>query len=135
MRKLLIILSLALVLTGCQRPDMSTVKCSEELFGGSFSYEDVPAYSGEPYVELNGGVPYFTKDEITAALTALDENAKYGLILRSKGIVAGENGEWIHFDYVPGESEVRTASSDVTGKIVVIGSEVKKDAVKALFGI
>jgi hypothetical protein len=48
---------------------------------------------------------------------------------------AGENGEWIHFDYVPGESEVRTGSSDVTGKIVVIGSEVKKDAVKALFGI
>ena len=78
---------------------------------------------------------HFTKDEITAALTALDENAKYGLILRSKGIVAGENGEWIHFDYVPGESEVRTGSSDVTGKIVVIGSEVKKDAVKALFGI
>ncbi len=78
---------------------------------------------------------HFTKDEITAALTALDENAKYGLILRSKGIVAGENGEWIHFDYVPGESEVRTGSSDVTGKIVVIGSGVKKDAVKTLFGI
>ena len=78
---------------------------------------------------------HFTKDEITAALASLDENAKYGMILRSKGIVAGENGEWIHFDYVPGESEVRTGSSDVTGKIVVIGSEVKKDAVKALFGI
>ncbi len=78
---------------------------------------------------------HFTKDEIKAALDSLDENAKYGMILRSKGIVAGENGEWIHFDYVPGESEVRTGSSDVTGKIVVIGSEVKKDAVKELFGI
>ena len=77
----------------------------------------------------------FTQDEIKAALEALDENAKYGMILRSKGIVAGENGEWIHFDYVPGESDVRTGASDVTGKIVVIGSGVKKDAVKALFGI
>ena len=57
------------------------------------------------------------------------------MILRSKGIVAGENGEWIHFDYVPGESDVRTGASDVTGKIVVIGSKVNKDAVKELFGI
>ena len=78
---------------------------------------------------------HFTKDEITAALASLDENAKYGLILRSKGIVAGENGEWIHFDYVPGESDVRIGASDVTGKIVVIGSGIKKDAVKELFGI
>ena len=77
----------------------------------------------------------FTQDEIKAALEALDENSKYGMILRSKGIVAGENGEWIHFDYVPGESDVRTGASDVTGKIVVIGSKVNKDAVKGLFGI
>ena len=78
---------------------------------------------------------HFTADEIKAALDALDENAKYGMILRSKGIVAGSNGEWIHFDYVPGESDVRTGASDVTGKIVVIGSGVNKDAVKTLFGI
>ena len=78
---------------------------------------------------------HFTQDEIKAALASLDENAKYGMILRSKGIVAGENGEWIHFDYVPGESDVRTGASDVTGKIVVIGSGVNKEAVKGLFGI
>ncbi|MBO4682034.1 MAG: GTP-binding protein [Clostridiales bacterium] len=77
----------------------------------------------------------FTQDEIKAALDSLDENAKYGMILRSKGIVAGENGEWIHFDYVPGEADVRTGASDVTGKIVVIGSKVNKEAVKGLFGI
>jgi len=77
----------------------------------------------------------FTQDQIKAALESLDENSKYGMILRSKGIVAGENGEWIHFDYVPGESDVRTGASDVTGKIVVIGSKVNKDAVKSLFGI
>ena len=78
---------------------------------------------------------HFTQDEIKAALASLDENAKYGMILRSKGIVAGENGEWIHFDYVPGESDVRTGAADVSGKIVVIGSSVNKEAVKSLFGI
>ena len=78
---------------------------------------------------------HFTIDEIKAALTALDETAKYGMILRSKGIVAGENGQWINFDYVPGESDVRIGASDVTGKIVVIGSGVNKEAVKGLFAI
>jgi len=77
----------------------------------------------------------FTKDEIGNALKALDDSGKYGMILRSKGIVAGEDGTWIHFDFVPEEAEVRTGASDVTGKIVVIGSKVNKEAVKELFGI
>ena len=77
----------------------------------------------------------FTKAQIEDALKALDDTEKYGMILRSKGIVAGEDGSWIHFDFVPEEAEVRTGASDVTGKIVVIGSGVKKDAVKELFGI
>ncbi|MCQ2528881.1 MAG: GTP-binding protein [Saccharofermentans sp.] len=77
----------------------------------------------------------YTQDEIAAALMAFDEDASYGIILRAKGIVAGADGQWIHFDYVPEESEVRTGASDVTGKICVIGSKVNKDAVKALFKI
>ena len=77
----------------------------------------------------------FTKAQIEDALKALDDTEKYGMILRSKGIVAAEDGSWIHFDFVPEEVEVRTGASDVTGKIVVIGAEVKKDAVKELFGI
>ncbi|WP_034448422.1 GTP-binding protein [Butyrivibrio sp. AE2032] len=77
----------------------------------------------------------FTKAEIENALKALDDSERFGMILRSKGIVAGEDGTWIHFDFVPEEAEVRTGASDVTGKIVVIGSGVKKDAVKELFGI
>ena len=77
----------------------------------------------------------FTKAQIEDALKALDDTEKYGMILRSKGIVAAEDGSWIHFDFVPEEVEVRTGTSDVTGKIVVIGSGVKKDAVKELFGI
>ena len=77
----------------------------------------------------------FSKSQIEEALKALDNSEKYGMILRSKGIVAGEDGTWIHFDFVPEEAEVRTGASDVTGKIVVIGSGVKKDAIKELFGI
>ena len=57
------------------------------------------------------------------------------MILRAKGIVAGEDGNWIHFDYVPGEADVRTGTADVTGKLCVIGSKVDKEAVKVLFGL
>ena len=77
----------------------------------------------------------FTQDGIKAALEALDENSRYGTILRAKGIVAGEDGQWIHFDYVPGESDIRTGAADVTGKLCVIGAEVNKEAVKELFGL
>ena len=77
----------------------------------------------------------FTADQISAALKSLDDSDKYGQILRAKGIVAGEGGQWIHFDYVPGEEDVRTGPADVTGKLCVIGAGVNKEAVKELFGI
>ena len=77
----------------------------------------------------------FTKEQIEDSLSKLDDNVAYGQILRAKGIVAGEDGSWIHFDYVPGEAEVRTGAADVTGKLCVIGSGVNKDAVKTLFGL
>ena len=77
----------------------------------------------------------FTQDGINAALSRLDESSLYGTILRAKGIVAGEDGNWIHFDYVPGEVSVRNGASDVTGKLCVIGSEVNKAAVEELFGL
>ena len=57
------------------------------------------------------------------------------MILRAKGIVAGEDGNWIHFDYVPGEADVRNGAADVTGKLCIIGSKVDKDALKVLFGL
>ena len=77
----------------------------------------------------------FTQDYIRAALTELENEEKFGVILRAKGIVAGENGEWIHFDYVPGEPDVRTGSADITGRICVIGSQLKEDALAVLFGV
>ena len=76
----------------------------------------------------------FTDEEIDAALTALD-GGSYGAILRAKGIVPAVDGGWIHFDYVPFEHNVRRGSAEVTGRLCVIGAELKEDEVSALFHI
>ena len=77
----------------------------------------------------------FTAEEISACLDALEDIKAYGAVLRAKGIVAARDGEWIHFDYVPGEQNVRTGSAGITGRLCVIGSELKENALKALFGV
>ena len=77
----------------------------------------------------------FTPAKITAALEALQDADRFGTVLRAKGIVAAEDGTWIHFDYVPGEPDVRTGSAGVIGRLCVIGSELKEDALAALFGV
>jgi len=76
----------------------------------------------------------FTADSIRFALQALDSGA-CGIVLRAKGIVAAESGEWIHFDYVPGEVNVRTGSAAVTGKLCVIGAQLDEAGVAKLFGV
>ena len=75
----------------------------------------------------------FTEDGLRAALTALEDEAKYGAVLRAKGIVAASEGEWIHFDYTPGEINNRRGSAGVTGRLCVIGHELHEDAVAELF--
>ncbi|MBQ6404025.1 MAG: GTP-binding protein [Oscillospiraceae bacterium] len=75
----------------------------------------------------------YTDDEIRAILDAMLDEQKYGVILRSKGIVPATDGGWIHFDYVPGESDVRRGGAQVTGRICVIGSKLNEDALKELF--
>ena len=77
----------------------------------------------------------YDTDEIKAILDALADSEKYGTVLRAKGIVAGKNGQWIHYDLVPGEANVRNGAADYTGRICVIGSKLKEDALKELFGI
>ena len=86
----------------------------------------------------------FSQAEIQALLGALEDEAKYGAVLRAKGIVAGADGQWIHFDYVPGEenvdyvpgeSDIRRGNPAVTGRFCVIGSGLKEDALKELFHI
>ena len=76
----------------------------------------------------------FTKEEIKTILTALEDEKTYGFVLRSKGMVPEKDSdEWIYFDYVPGEAEVRTGRPDVTGKICVIGSKLNEEALCKLF--
>lgn len=75
----------------------------------------------------------FTKDEIEHILEELDNSEKYGMILRAKGIVAGRDGEWIHFDYVPEETSVRNGSAGVIGRLCVIGSHINEAEIEALF--
>ena len=77
----------------------------------------------------------FTESEITGALEALEDEGKYGMVLRAKGIVMAEDGGWIHFDYVPGEPDVRRGSSAIVGRLCIIGSKINEDNIKSLFGV
>ncbi len=77
----------------------------------------------------------FTADEIRAILTELDNHDRYGMILRAKGIVATNDGAWIHFDHVPGEIDIRTGCADVTGRICVIGAKINEAAIAERFGV
>ena len=77
----------------------------------------------------------FTEEQIDGILDALSDEEKYGIVLRSKGMVPARDGGFIYFDYVPEEKNVRPGAPDVTGKIVVIGSKIKESELKNLFGI
>ena len=75
----------------------------------------------------------YTMDEIQSALEALGNEEKYGMILRAKGIVAGADGQWIHYDYVPGVPDVRTGCAGTIGRLCVIGSKINEAAIAELF--
>ncbi len=79
----------------------------------------------------------FTEEQVRGILEKLadEDSREYGIILRAKGIVPDEEGRWLHFDLVPGEEEVRYGSAEYTGRICVIGSELKEDKLMELFGL
>ena len=77
----------------------------------------------------------FKKGEIEQILETLSEGDGYGMILRAKGIVQSEDGSWIHFDYVPGEPNVRAGCADVIGRLCVIGAKIDKAGLASLFGV
>ena len=77
----------------------------------------------------------FTAEQIQEILEAIEDEHEYGIVLRAKGIVEAQDGAWIHFDYVPGEPDVRIGGADIIGKIVVIGSKMDQAKVRQLFGI
>lgn len=76
----------------------------------------------------------FSRPDIEAILTALDSGG-YGEIFRAKGIVPDGTGGWLEFDYVPGEVEIRQGKADYTGRLCVIGGELKADKLSQLFGL
>ncbi|MCI6581422.1 MAG: GTP-binding protein [Oscillospiraceae bacterium] len=75
----------------------------------------------------------FGEEEMNSILAGLTDEEKYGTVLRAKGIVPSAEGKWIHFDYVPDEYEVRFGSADVTGHVVVIGTNLNEDELRKLF--
>ncbi len=80
-------------------------------------------------------VKRFTEEEISSMLGALEDEQRFGMVLRAKGIVAAEDGSWIHFDYTPGEADVRKGPAATTGLLCVIGAELKEHEVAELFGV
>ena len=77
----------------------------------------------------------FSYSEIENILNAFVEDSDYGMVLRAKGFVSSDDGRWIHFDYVPGEPDIRYGSASVIGRICVIGSGINEEKIKALFGV
>ena len=77
----------------------------------------------------------FSEEALRAALDALQDEERFGLVLRAKGLVDSGEGEWLYFDYVPGEVDLRRGGAAVTGRLCVIGSKIHEDALKELFGL
>ena len=77
----------------------------------------------------------FSEAELREKLSRLQDEEKYGAVLRAKGIVSASDGDWIYFDYVPGETDIRRGAPAVTGRFCVIGAKIKEEALKELFSI
>ena len=77
----------------------------------------------------------FTESELKGQLSALSDAVRFGTVLRAKGIVPCECGEWIHFDYIPGQIDIRKGSASYTGRLCVIGSKIDEEELKELFGV
>lgn len=77
----------------------------------------------------------YTKDEIKNILDALNNDEEYGMVLRAKGMLEDADGSWIHFDFTPGETDIRNGSAAPTGMICVIGSHIDEEKIESLFGV
>ena len=103
---------------------------------GCHDHEHHHHHADEVFTSWGAETPNtYTAEEITDALNALGNEELYGTVLRAKGIVAGTNGEWIHFDYVPGIPDVRTGCAGTIGRLCVIGSKLNETAAAELFRV
>ncbi len=104
--------------------------------GGAHSHEDHHHHHHADEVFDSWGIETvhsYRRSTIEGALNQLGDSGEFGMILRAKGMLACEDGGWTHFDYVPGEVDVRTGGACATGKICVIGSELDKEKIASLF--
>jgi len=111
-----------------RREHGETCSCGCHDHGGHHHADEVFASWGRETVKP------FTQEQLEHILTELDLG-ECGAILRAKGIVPAGDGTWLHFDYVPEEHQVRTGPADYTGRLCVIGAELKEDKLAALFGL
>ena len=77
----------------------------------------------------------YSRDDIKKVLDELSDEEEYGRILRAKGVLQDENGQWFQFDYVPGECDFRDSGADYTGRFCVIGTMIDENALKELFRV
>ena len=77
----------------------------------------------------------FDAAELEGILLKLANSEEYGQVLRAKGIVMSTDGKWLHFDLTPGETEIRDGGADYTGRLCVIGAQIKEDDLAGLFGV
>ena len=77
----------------------------------------------------------YSRENLEKILSALGDEERFGLVLRAKGMLDSGEGEWLYFDYVPGELEIRSGGAQVTGRFCVIGSHINEHELAELFGI
>ena len=122
MKRCIILIIMAMTLASCGTAgDVGSAR--DAVLQNIATRTSIRAYTSEPVSDA----------DIETMLSKLDDADKYGVVLRSKGMVEDADGKWIEFDYVPDETQIREGHADVTGKIVVIGSGLKEDELENLF--
>ncbi len=108
----------------------------DECACGCHDHDHHHHHADEVFTSWGKETPHkYNEDKLREILDTLADTEKYGVILRAKGIVPSDAGEWLYFDLVPGEFEVRKGKADITGKLCVIGSKLKEDDLAELFEV
>lgn len=108
----------------------------DECTCGCHDHDHHHHHADEVFTSWGKETPHkYNKDKLREILDTLADTEKYGVILRAKGIVPSDAGEWLYFDLVPGEFEVRKGKADITGKLCVIGSKLKENDLAELFEV
>ena len=126
----------------CRRNDENSETMSDRKHGCRWKVDGQPTELDRRVLEMArrgclvpGRELVKTPEQIEGILKQLENAAEYGMVLRAKGYVASQDAErWIHFDYVPGESDIREGGAMITGRVCVIGSKLNESAIASLFG-